>query len=90
MMEKGQGKVENVFVAGLQLRGHRWVQFATEYCCFVRNKVKPLKNQNVLKLRETSMDVLLGSDVMHQSYADRFFNLEKISIFRADARSRQQ
>jgi hypothetical protein len=33
------------------------------------------------------MDVFLGGDVMYQSCADRFFNFEKISIFRTDSAS---
>jgi hypothetical protein len=50
----------------------------------VGNTAKSLKNQNQLNLREANMDVFLGGDVTYQSYADRLFNFEKISIFRAD------
>jgi hypothetical protein len=53
----------------------------------VGNKVKLAKNQNGLEIREASMDVFLGSDITYQSYADRFFHLEKILIFRADSAS---
>jgi hypothetical protein len=63
------------------------VQFTTEYCCFVENKAKSPKNQNLLDLREARLDVFLGGDVTYQSYADRFFNREKISIFWADSAS---
>jgi hypothetical protein len=54
---------------------------ATEYCCFVGNRVDPAEEGSVLSLRDGSFDVFIGGTATYQSFDDRFLNWEKIAIF---------